>query len=75
MGSFPEMFNSFCGLWRWGLVMCAGSLYSYIQDYNRRESFSFFLLNNLSDMYSFKAILKEISSVKNSGIAGWPKSQ
>ena len=40
MGSFPEMFNSFCGLWRWGLVMCAGSLYSYIQDYNRRESFS-----------------------------------
>ena len=42
MGSSPEMYNSFCGFWRWGLVMCAGSLYSYIQDYNRRESFSFF---------------------------------
>ena len=42
MGSSPEMYNSFCGFRRWGFVMCAGSLYSYIQDYNRRESFSFF---------------------------------
>ena len=58
-----------------GVSLCVLVHYIHIYKTTIGEKALVFLLNNLSDMYSFKAILKEISSVKNSGIAGWPKSQ